>query len=149
MNDPFFHFTLVIFCRSIWTYKNTFMLVFYSSHLKDCFFFCSLEKSPWYVPAKYWNKQHRSKYISPIFILQLIFAFPQNSYFHIIFTVVVLAQIRKIICWGKRIKGTQMSQFLYLSIQDCQTWKEIYLEKLNVRTSIRICKTYRINTVNQ
>ena len=148
MNDPFFHFTLVIFCRSIWTYKNTFMLVFYSSHLKDCFF-CSLEKSPWYVPAKYWNKQHRSKYISPIFTLQLIFAFPQNSYFHIIFTVVVLAQIRKIICWGKRIKGTQMSQFLYLSIQDCQTWKEIYLEKLNVRTSITICKIYRINTVNQ
>ena len=113
------------------------------------FFFCSLEKSTWYVPAKYWNKQHRSKYISPIFILQLIFAFPQNSYFHIIFTIVVLAQIRKIICWGKRIKGTQMSQFLYLSIQDCQTWKEIYLEKLNVRTSIRICKIYRINTVNQ
>ena len=148
MNDPFFHFTMVIFCRSIWTYKNTFMLVFYSSHLKDCFF-CSLEKSPWYVPAKYWNKQHRSKYISPIFTLQLIFAFPQNSYFHIIFTVVVLAQIRKIICWGKRIKGTQMSQFLYLSIQDCQTWKEIYLEKLNVRTSITICKIYRINTVNQ
>ena len=65
--------------------------------------------------------QEKMKNISPRFISLLIFALPQNSYFHIIFTILVLAQIRRIICWVKRIKGTQMNQFLYLSIQDCQT----------------------------
>ena len=33
-------------------YKNILMLAIYSSYLKDSFF-CSLEKLPWYVPAKY------------------------------------------------------------------------------------------------
>ena len=46
--------------------------------------------------------QEEMKYISPILISLLIFAFPQNSYFHIIFTTLILAQIRGIICWGKR-----------------------------------------------
>ena len=77
--------------------------------------------------------QEEMKNISPIFISLLILAFPQNSYFHI---VLVLAQIRRITCWGKRIKGTQMNKFLYLSIQECQTWMRICLEKLNIRTYI-------------
>ena len=93
--------------------------------------------------------QKEMKKISPIFISLLIFGFPQNSYFHIIFTISVLAQIRRIIYWGKRMKGIQMNQFLYLSIQDCQTWMGICLEKLNVRTLIRICIICRINIVNQ
>ena len=93
--------------------------------------------------------QKELKNISPIFISLLIFGFPQNSYFHIIFTISVLAQIRRIIYWGKRMNGIQMNQFLYLSIQDCQTWMGICVEKLNVRTLIRICIICRINIVNQ
>ena len=42
--------------------------------------------------------QEEMKNRSSIFISQLIFAFPPNSYFHIIFTILVLAQIRRIIC---------------------------------------------------
>ena len=90
-------------------YKNALVLAFYSPYPKGCFF-CSLEKSPWYVPAKYSETNNteqcprrNEKYISSIFISRLIFAFPQISYFHIIFTILVLAQIQRIICWGKRI----------------------------------------------
>ena len=53
----------ILHCSCIvgqYKYKNTLMLAFYTSYLKACFF-CSLEKSPWYVPAKiFWNKQHRT-----------------------------------------------------------------------------------------
>ena len=72
--------------------------------------------------------QEEMKNASPIFISWLIFAFSQNSYFHIIFTILFLAQIRRIICWGKRIKETQMNQFLYLSTQVCQAWMEYVSE---------------------
>ena len=95
------------------------------------------------------SAQEEMKNISPTFISLLTFAFPENSYFHTIFTILVLAQIRRIICWGKKIKRTQMKWFLYLIIQDCQAWIGIYLEKLNVWTSIRICKMCRINIVCQ
>ena len=130
------------------------MLAFYSSCLKGSFF-CSLGKSPWYVPAKYSETNNtkqcprrNEKYISYIHFA-INFCIPENSYFHTIFTILVVAQIRRIICWGKRIKRTQMKWFLYLIIQDCQTWIGIYLEKLNVWTSIRICKMCRINIVCQ
>ena len=151
----FFHFILLIYNVGQYEHKNTLMFAFYSSYLKDCFFFVlSKNRHGAYLlnilkQATENSVQKELKNISPVFISLLIFGFPQNSYFHIIFTISVLAQIRRIIYWGKRMKGIQMNQFLYLSIQDCQTWMGICLEKLNVRTLIRICIICRINIVNQ
>ena len=115
------------------------MLAFYSSYLKDCFFFVPSEnRNGTYLlnilkQTTQNSVQEEMKNISLIFFSLLIFPFPQNSYFHII---LVLAQIRRTTCWGKRIKGTQMNQFLYLCILECQTGMGIYLEKLDVRTYI-------------
>ena len=69
----FFHFILLIYNVGQYEHKNTLMFAFYSSYLKDCFFFCSFEKSPWCVPAKYsetsnWEQcpKRTEKYISCI-----------------------------------------------------------------------------------
>ena len=73
---------------------NNLMLAFYSSYLKGCFFLLS-RKIAKYVPTKYSEKNNtehcpkrREKYIFNIHF-EIIFAYPQNSYFHIIFTVLV------------------------------------------------------------
>ena len=149
----FFHFTLLIYYRR-YEYRNALVLAFYSSYLKGCFFAPSKNHHGTYLlnilkQATQSSVQEEIENISSIFISRSINAFPQNSYFHIIFAILVLTQIRRIICWAKRIWETWMNQFLYLSIQDCQAWMGICLEKLNVRTSIRICKICRINIVNQ
>ena len=129
------------------------MLAFHSSYLKGCFFAPSKNCHSTYLlnilkQTAQSSVKEEMKNISPIFISWLIFAFSQNSYFHIIFTILFLAQIRRIICWGKRIKETQMNQFLYLSIQGCETWMRICLKKLNVSTSIRLCKISSMNIAN-
>ena len=138
-------------------YKNTLILAFYLSYLKGRFFASSKNRHGTY-PLNILKQttqnsvQEKMENVSSILILQLIFAFPQkflNSYFQVIFTILVIADIQRISCWGKMIKGILMNQFLHLSIQHCQKWMRICLEKLNALTSIRICKICRINIVNQ
>ena len=92
--------------------KNTLILAFYLSYLKDCFFFCSLEKLSWCVPAKYSKinnteqcPRRNEKHISNIHFA-VNFCIAKKLLFHLIFIILVSAQILRTICWGKLIKGT-------------------------------------------